>query len=471
MLFNSYAFWIFFCVILVLYNLLKPRKQNMLLLGASYFFYGYWNWRYLLLLLLCTAISYCSALLINKNKISINRKLILTLCISVNILILGFFKYYNFFETQVNQLLCIAGLPPSIPYLNIILPVGISFFIFQGLSFSIDVYNKKIEKLPSFMDFALYLSFFPQLIAGPIERSENLLPQIQGPRKKGKNDLIIGFYYVISGLFKKVIVADNMAPMVNHIFSLNTNQTSGFEILISTYAFAFQIYGDFSGYSSIAQGIAKWMGFDLSHNFRMPYFAVTPGDFWRRWHITLSTWLRDYIYIPLGGKRKGKKRAYANLLITMIIGGLWHGAGWTYIVWGLFHGGIQIIYKLFGINPDIAKKPAGIIKRCTLMFLSFNLICLSWLFFRAENLNQVYLMLIDVFTDFRLTELTLYMMGLILFLTIPLIVLEIAVEKSGDLLWLTQKKAAYQIAIYSYMIFMIWVFPPLKNQVFIYFQF
>jgi D-alanyl-lipoteichoic acid acyltransferase DltB (MBOAT superfamily) len=324
MLFHSFQFWAFMTVVGVVYWRLPHRGQNVFLLAASYFFYATWDWRFLSLILTSTTLDFFVARAIAGSSVDRVRRRYLLLSLCVNLGILGVFKYYGFFSTELTRMLAAVGIPASIPLVHLILPVGISFYTFQALSYTIDVYRGQMQPTNRFVDFALYISFFPQLVAGPIERSSHLLPQVMHPRTITRGDFSDGVHLVLLGLFKKVVIADNMAPIVNSIFSRDVAQLSGAECLMGVYAFAFQIYGDFSGYSSIAKGVAKWLGFDLMTNFSAPYLATSPQDFWRRWHISLSTWLRDYLYIPLGGNRGGRLFTYRNLLLTMLLGGLWH---------------------------------------------------------------------------------------------------------------------------------------------------
>ncbi|MCA9032721.1 MAG: MBOAT family protein, partial [Planctomycetaceae bacterium] len=310
MLFNSFGFWLFFVVVLVLYQQLRHRGQNVLLLIASYFFYGCWDWRFLGLIVLSTLIDYSVALGIAKAEADSRKRWLLLISMAANLGILAFFKYFEFFLTSFNDMMLGLGLEREIPLFEIILPVGISFYTFQTMSYTIDVYRGDCKATDNLLDFAVYVAFFPQLVAGPIERASKLLPQMLTDRKPTAVDFRDGLFLVISGMFRKVVIADNMAPLVNTIFAQDINTLSGWDVMLGTYAFAFQIYGDFSGYSAIARGISRWLGFDLMTNFHMPYFAVSPSDFWRRWHISLSQWLRDYLYIPLGGNRHGTLFTY-----------------------------------------------------------------------------------------------------------------------------------------------------------------
>ena len=480
MLFNSFTFWIFYLLVAFFYCRLKHKAQNKLLLVASYFFYGFWNWKFLGLVWISTLVDYFAA---NKIDISDNKsskKKWLCLSILTNLSILGFFKYYNFFISEFLSLTKVIGLTVSLPIYEIALPVGISFFTFQTMSYTIDVYRGNSKPAKSFSDFALFVCFFPQLVAGPIERYDTLMPQILNPRKKEENDFSIGLYHVILGLFKKVVVADNLSLFVDAIYSSNPSQITGLDCLIGTYAFAFQIYCDFSGYSSIAQGIAKWIGFDLSFNFKMPYFSKSPSDFWQRWHITLSSWLRDYLYIPLGGNRRGKLLTVRNLMLTMLIGGLWHGAGWAFIAWGGFHGLLLCTYRYIVPadkqvnNSNIKNKLIGFLQR----IIFFNLICIAWIFFRSNavleysDLGYAISMISRIFTDWTIGKYTLYGIATILFYAGPMMLFEYWIfTKKNKMLMLLEESWIKRTLIYSYFIIMIWFFSSEDTGEFIYFQF
>ncbi|MES9970952.1 MAG: MBOAT family protein [Candidatus Thiodiazotropha sp.] len=470
MLFNSYIFWAFFATVILIYWRLGHRGQNFLLLVASYVFYGYWDWRFLSLIAFSTIVDFIVAQnLVKETRQPIRQRwLLLSLC--SNLGLLGFFKYFGFFSKEFAVLLESLGFYVSMPTLNIILPVGISFYTFQTLAYTIDVYRGKTKPTNNLLDFSVYVSFFPQLVAGPIERSKDLLPQIVNRRTFTKGDFSEGLYHILIGMFKKVVIADNMAPIVNQVFATPVSDLNGTEILIGVYAFAFQIYGDFSGYSSIAQGIAKWLGINLSWNFRMPYFSRTPSEFWRRWHITLSSWLRDYLYIPLGGNRHGVFNTFKNLVLTMFLGGLWHGANWTFAVWGLAHGFILVVYHALEERSKRFHIP-GIAGKVIAAIIFFHLVCITWLLFRAENLPQAVSMFGQLFQSFSMTEFSLYSLGMLIFFALPIIVLELIIERSGDMLYVLKTHWLVQAAIYSYFIFMLIIFPPLTPQVFIYFQF
>ncbi|MCU7931863.1 MAG: MBOAT family protein [Candidatus Thiodiazotropha sp. (ex Codakia rugifera)] len=470
MLFNSFIFWAFFAVVIILYWRLNHRGQNFLLLIASYVFYGYWDWRFLGLIAFSTIVDFIVAQELEKRSSQTIRRRWLLLSLCSNLGLLGFFKYFGFFAAEFAILLESLGFHASMPTLNIILPVGISFYTFQTLAYTIDVYRRQTKPTKNLLDFSVYVSFFPQLVAGPIERSKDLLPQIVNTRTFTKGAFSEGLYHVLIGMFKKVVIADNMAPIANQVFATPVSDLNGTEILIGIYAFAFQIYGDFSGYSSIAQGIAKWLGINLSWNFRMPYFSRTPSEFWQRWHITLSSWLRDYLYIPLGGSRHGVFNTFRNLVLTMFLGGLWHGANWTFAVWGLAHGIILVVYH--ALEP-VTKKVLlpGIVGKVVAAVIFFHLVCITWLLFRAENLGQAVAMFGQLFHSFTMTDFSLYSLGMLIFFALPILVLELIIERSGDMLYVLSRHWLIQGLIYSYFIFMLIIFPPLTPQVFIYFQF
>jgi len=470
MLFNSFTFWFFFIGVFTLYWIVPRKYQNSVLLISSYIFYSAWDWRFLSLILLSTIVDYIIA-----KKIELypsNKKGWLSISIVTNLGILGIFKYLGFFVNQFNTLFITVGLDSLIPSISLILPVGISFYTFQTMSYTIDVYRGNTKPIHNLLDFALYVSFFPQLVAGPIERSHRLLPQIIKSRKFRHIQFEEGLYYVVYGLFLKVVVADNMAIIANSIYSIPYETQSGFDVIIGTYAFAFQIYGDFAGYSFIAIGIAKWLGIHLMTNFNSPYLADNPSEFWQRWHISLSSWLRDYLYIPLGGNRKGSWLTSRNLIITMVIGGLWHGAGWTFIAWGSFHGLILIIYKTvkkwlpsrFEINGK------SLLWKLFRIIIFFHLICISWIFFRAESIGQVWAMFHQIFFNLFFSNHTIGMMNIILFYITPLLLYEI--WNDGQNFNSFKERSTLSLSIFfNYCFFMILVFPAPIHQEFIYFQF
>jgi alginate O-acetyltransferase complex protein AlgI len=405
LIFNSFAFLVFFVVTYALYRLAwyRFKLQNRLLLIASYVFYGYWDWRFLPLLVASTVVDYYCGKLMVQNPTS--RKHLLLTSIVVNIGILFVFKYFEFFQGNFVALMNSIGLQASPLISHVLLPLGISFYTFQKMTYAIDIYEGKIKPTEDFFDFALFVSFFPLLLSGPIERARNLLPQIGAARIVTKDHLREGVWLITWGLFKKVYIADNVAPIANGVFASDWNG-SGAEALVGTYAYAVQIYCDFSGYSDIAQGLAIFLGFEVMRNFNFPYFARNPSDFWRRWHISLSTWLREYVYIPLGGSRVRDLVTYRNFFITMLLVGLWHGAAWAYVLWGSYHGCLLIAHRLLSFRRIAGEEtPRPLVLPNWLAILSmFHLTCLGWLMFRAESLQQIWNMLSVMFTQFGPTS-------------------------------------------------------------------
>jgi D-alanyl-lipoteichoic acid acyltransferase DltB (MBOAT superfamily) len=407
MLFNSVKFAIFFTIVYSLYLILKHKGQNRLLLVASYVFYGAWDWRFLSLILISTVVDYICGIKIHGSDDIRRRRLFLSLSICINLFILGFFKYFNFFASSLQVLLGHFGLVIHPQFLHIILPVGISFYTFQTMSYTIDIYRREMVPTKRFLDFALFVAFFPQLVAGPIERAKHLLPQILSPRKFSAEKFFEGCYLISWGFFQKVFVADNLARIVDPVFA-SSAPYNGAKVLIALYAFAFQIFCDFAGYSNIARGLGKCMGFEIMINFKLPYFATNPQEFWRRWHISLSSWLKDYLYIPLGGNRRKNLITYRNLSITMLLGGLWHGAAWTFVLWGAYQGLVLIVYRLCQRMLAKIPNPKTIIIARVWFFARvvffFHLICLGWLVFRAESMTQVFQMARSIILDFHISN-------------------------------------------------------------------
>jgi alginate O-acetyltransferase complex protein AlgI len=477
LLFNSFAFGIFLSTVLAAYWLLRRsvRAQNTLLLLASYTFYAWWDWRFVSLLLLSTLIDHTVATRIHHlaNIDSENTKVRrwwLSLSVVANLGILGFFKYFDFFSKSLADALQSIGISVNPVYLNIILPVGISFYTFQTLSYTIDVYRRKMAPAQSLRDFALYVAFFPQLVAGPIERAVALIPQIEQPRRFDKLRFQTGAHLIFWGLFKKIYVADNLAVVVNRVFA--DPSATGLEVIVGIYAFAFQIYGDFSGYSDIARGSAKLMGFELMHNFAFPYISLNPSEFWRRWHISLSTWLRDYLYIPLGGSRGSTASTYRNLFATMLLGGLWHGATWMFVLWGAYQGTLLVIHRIFstwwkglGIAPTV-----GFLSKVPRAVLMFQFVCLGWLIFRAESIEQMTTMLASVVAwegrmDFAVALPLLIFAG-------PLTVIEaiVGASRREALFHIQWIPSSIRAVIYGIILYLT-VFHAAQAQSFIYFQF
>ena len=401
MIFNSFEFLLFLPVVFAGYWLLRGRLklQNAFVVIASYFFYGWWDWRFLFLIAFTSACSYASGLLIDKCRSNNNldetkqkrrAKTITTVNIVINLLILGIFKYYNFFVESFLDL--IPSLNTDRLLINVILPVGISFYTFQALSYSIDVYRRKIEPTHDPIAFFAYVSFFPQLVAGPIERATNLLPQFSQPRTFDNTLAVDGCRQMLWGFFKKMVVADNCAAFVDTVWNDIPGQ-NGFTLLVGAIVFAFQIYGDFSGYSDIAIGCAKLFGIRLKRNFNVPYFSRDIAEFWRRWHISLTTWFRDYLYIPLGGSRVSKAKIVRNTFIIFLVSGFWHGANWTFIAWGAYHALLFLPLILLGKNRRYTNIVAEerhfpSLREVLQMTLTFLLVVIGWIIFRSENIAQ-----------------------------------------------------------------------------------
>jgi alginate O-acetyltransferase complex protein AlgI len=401
------------------------------------------------------------------------RRYFLIISIAANLGILGFFKYCGFFISSFRDLLTALGVAHvNLPTLALILPAGISFYTFQAMSYTIDIYRDEMKPITRFTDFAVFVSFFPHLVAGPIMRARTLLPQVVRPRHRRPGDLEEGLFLVVMGLFKKIAISDNMAPIVNAVFYRlgdgKLDGMSGADVLVGVYAFALQIYGDFSGYSSIARGISKWLGFELVINFHLPYLAVSPSDFWRRWHISLSTWLRDYLYISLGGNRHGVRREYRNLMITMLLGGLWHGARWTFVAWGLYHGAILCIYRLLGIKD--VKREDGVVPWLVRVVLMFHLTCVGWLLFRADHFTAV-TRAVWLVGHFHLTPFAVSTFALVVFYGLFAFVLEIFLDGENRLRRLLDAPWPAQSAVYAYLTVMIVLFCAEQSHELIYFQF
>ncbi|MDH5561243.1 MAG: MBOAT family protein, partial [Deltaproteobacteria bacterium] len=383
MLFNQIEFIVLIIVIAAIFILIREnRHRKLILLVSSYYFYAYWDWRFLGLILFSTIVDYFVAILIAKNETEKVRKIFLIISLTSNLGLLGFFKYFNFFIDSLK--VALGPLDVNLTTLNIILPVGISFYTFQTLSYTIDVYRRKLNPCYKFTDFALYVSFFPQLVAGPIVRASDFLPQLTTPNKITLERVYGGFRQFVFGLFKKVFIADRIAYFVDHVFS-NYDVYNGVTIWLAVIAFAIQIYCDFSGYSDMAIGIARGLGYDFPENFRLPYISRSIIEFWRRWHISLSSWLRDYLYIPLGGSRKGSLRTYINLSITMVLGGLWHGAAWNFIIWGAIQGIALMINRWFVENVTFSLPLPSKLKDILGWFVTMNIVLISWVFFRSTD--------------------------------------------------------------------------------------
>jgi alginate O-acetyltransferase complex protein AlgI len=401
------------------------------------------------------------------------RKAFLTISMVANLAILGFFKYCDFFVTNLGHLLALAGFHPSLRTLGLILPAGISFYTFQAMSYTIDIYRRACEPTDDFLDFALFVCFFPHLVAGPIMRAHTLLPQVVRPRTVTLEQAREGVLLIAVGLLKKIVIADNMALVANSVFfrfeAGAATGVTGPETLIGVYAFALQIYGDFSGYSAIARGVSRFFGYDLSINFDLPYLAQSPSDFWKRWHISLSSWLRDYLYIPLGGNRDGVAMQYRNLILTMLLGGLWHGASWTFVAWGLYHGVLLAVFRALGIPERV---PDGSpVRRTVRVLVMFHLTCLGWLLFRAATFGAAARMLARIVTDFHVTPLFGAALLYMTFLAVPLLLLERLTAGERRLGRILDRGLLARSAAYAYIVLMIVLFHAEQPVDFIYFQF
>ena len=398
MLFNSFEFALFLPIVFVLYWFVFQRNlkiQNALIVLASYTFYGWWDWRFLGLIFISSVADFVIGQQLYKSEDQGRRKLFLTLSLLVNLGILGFFKYFNFFSESFVDAFSVFGMQMNKSSLDIILPVGISFYTFQTLSYTIDIYRRQLKPTDDVVAFFAFVSFFPQLVAGPIERAVNLLPQFHVTRKFDYAKARDGIRQIFWGLFKKIVIADTCANNVNIIFE-NSEAMGGSALWLGALFFAFQIYGDFSGYSDIAIGTARLFGFGLMQNFATPYFSRDIGEFWRRWHISLSTWFRDYVYIPMGGSRVGKWRQFWNIIVTFTVSGFWHGANWTFIIWGFLNGLYYMPIMIFNLKDKNRPKVVAMgklipnLKEIFQMGTTFFLTLIAWVFFRAENVTQAF---------------------------------------------------------------------------------
>jgi D-alanyl-lipoteichoic acid acyltransferase DltB (MBOAT superfamily) len=399
MLFPTATFAIFFLIVLPLSWLAMPKvhRWRPLIIVASYVFYSWWDWRFIFLLAGCTLWNQVLAVRIHRAPGHRQRKALLWVALAGNLGVLGYFKYYDFFVDSSDNLLSLVGIGVPLELKSIVLPVGISFYTFMAVSYVVDTYRG--DFVPTTLEkFAVYLSFFPHLVAGPIVRPGELIPQFDTPRNPRRVDTSRAFYLIATGIFKKVVIANYLAAnIVDEVFGA-PGQHSSLEIMIAVYAYAVQIYADFSGYTDIAIGIALLLGFSFPQNFDSPYAARSVQDFWRRWHMTLSRWLRDYVYIPLGGSRGSGLLTYRNLLLTMLIGGLWHGAGWTFVVWGAIHGSGLVAERWWKQRPGYVAPPDTRVRRLLERVLTFQLVCIAWIFFRADSFGTAWEMITGLFS-------------------------------------------------------------------------
>ena len=478
MLFNSIDFAIFLPIVFILYWFVTNKNlklQNFLIVAASYLFYGWWDWRFLSLILFSTIVDFTVGQKLRKEESQLKRRFLLWTSILVNLGLLGFFKYYNFFLDNFVTAFSLFGQEIQANSLNIILPVGISFYTFQTLSYTIDVYKRKLEPTKDFIAFSAFVSFFPQLVAGPIERATHLLPQFYTKRTFDYSKAVDGMRQILWGLFKKIVIADNCAEFANQIFN-NSADMNGSTLVLGALFFTFQIYGDFSGYSDIAIGTSRLFGFDLMRNFNFPYFSRDIAEFWRRWHISLSTWFRDYLYIPLGGSRGGTWMKVRNTFIIFIVSGFWHGANWTFIVWGALNAIYFLPLLLTNNNRNNLETVAQgkllpSIKELSFMLLTFGLTVFAWIFFRAENISHAFSYISEIFSSSLFTIPEIRPRNLILLILFFVLIEwlgregQFAIQNLG-LKW----KRPIRYAMYYAIIITIFWFGG-KEQQFIYFQF
>jgi D-alanyl-lipoteichoic acid acyltransferase DltB (MBOAT superfamily) len=479
MLFNSIDFAIFLPIVFMLYWFVTNKNlklQNLLIVISSYIFYGWWDWRFLSLILFSTILDYSIGISLSKQVNQNKRKMLLWISILMNLGFLGFFKYYNFFLANFMTAFSFFGTEINANSLNIILPVGISFYTFQTLSYTIDVYKRQLETTKDFIAFSAFVSFFPQLVAGPIERATNLLPQFYTKRYFDYSKTVDGMRQILWGLFKKIVIADNCAQYANIIFN-NSSEYSGSTLVLGAIFFTFQIYGDFSGYSDIAIGTSRLFGFNLKQNFAFPYFSRDIAEFWRRWHISLSSWFRDYLYIPLGGSRGRTKNKIRNVFIIFLVSGFWHGANWTFIIWGALNA--LYFLPIFitnnnrnNLNIVAQGKYLPNLKEFLLMSLTFILTVFAWIFFRAENIGHAISYINNIFSPTLFESSEIFPLGLLLLILFFLSIEWMNRNKQYGLEKFNKQKFKFLDILLLYIIFWsIIIWNSSKEVEFIYFQF
>lgn len=485
--FSSFSFWPFLACVLIAHWLAPPRFRNGLLLAASAVFYASWDWRFLAVLAVPVLSDFAIGRAIAWSGEARRRRRLLILAVLVDIGALALFKGNGFFVARVSEALRHGGLGLSGPAARVLIPVGISFFMLSSLSYVLDVHRRKMEPVRRLADYALFVAFFPKLIAGPIERARTFLPQVTGVRRVDMDDLRAGAWFVLQGLFAKLVVADGLAPFVNGVFAADPAGLSGLECWTGAYAFALQLYCDFWGYSAIALGVSRWFGFRLMLNFRTPYFSKNPAEFWSRWHISLSSWLRDYVFLPLDyallrrlgerawlGLREEYWAYFGSAMVTMVLAGIWHGTGWTFLAWGLYFGFWLCLHRAFlgyrkrwGLRrsrrPGLTAVARGLV--------TFHLVCIGWIFFRAASMEQAGAMMTRMVTDFRMTAVASYGIGIMAILAGPLALLEFYLFRHDDGTGRLRFAWVARSAAYAYMVLMIIVFSAVKQNEFIYFRF
>jgi alginate O-acetyltransferase complex protein AlgI len=474
MLFNSFIFFIFLGIVLPIFYALRSKKsKNIFLLVASYVFYGYWDWRFCFLLTLTTVVDYYMGHQIFSASDPKKKKIFLITSLVFNLGILGFFKYCNFFISSFQDLCAVFGSNVDFLHLNILLPVGLSFYVFHNISYIIDVYRKEIEPVSDIVDFGLFVVFFPQLVAGPIGKATIMIPQLTKKLQPNKAQIKSAIALIIMGLFRKVMIGDTSGRFVDHVFG-DLETYKSFELICALVLFSVQIYADFSGYSLIAMGTAKLFGVELQDNFKQPYLSRNITEFWRRWHISLSSWLRDYLYISLGGNRKSKLRTYLNLFITMLLGGLWHGASWNFVIWGGLHGVYLAIHKLMLSNQQ---HPSGKIEhfnfRNVLQILfTYFLVLFTWLFFRSTSWESTSLFFSKIF-HWENSEYTLWFIKMTATFVFFTLVMDLFEYKSGQydfILSIKSKPLLYGLLTGLLVLTLCFMFQT-KPAPFIYFKF
>ena len=469
MLFNSLDFLLFFVFFFSIYLLLRHKWQNILLIVASCLFYAFWNWKFLFLMFFSISTDFICAKHMARCDRPRTRKALLFTSVGVNLAILGFFKYSNFFATNLIDALKVLGMAsPSAHWaIRVILPLGISFYTFEAISYVVDVYRRTVKPAAHYWDYVLFVIFFPHLIAGPIMRAKSFLPQVATPRRISWEGFYEGCYYFFWGLFEKMFVADNLARIVDPVFN-GAQPARGADILLALYAFSFQIFCDFDGYSNMARGLGKMMGFDLAINFQWPYFSKNPREFWQRWHITLSSWLRDYIYIPLGGNRGSGLRININLMLTMLLGGLWHGANWTFVLWGFYHGCLIVAYRVFGQSgQDQTRKSVQWIQA----IVFFHCVAFGWLLFRAHDLAQAQGFVREMAFHMKAGPETFLTLQKFLLTAMPLLVVQMMQYRRNDLLWAHRLPWILKPLFFAALAYCILGWGVLRPETFIYFQF
>jgi D-alanyl-lipoteichoic acid acyltransferase DltB (MBOAT superfamily) len=477
MLFNSFIFLFFLALVVPAYYLVPRRLKNPVLLVASYVFYGYWDWRFTGLLLASTIMDFFVGLGLSRAKDEKKRKLLLVLSVATGLVVLGFFKYFNFFVDSFNTMISGFGWQLDFLHINVILPVGISFYTFQTMTYTIDIYRRKLEPTRSFIDFALYVAFFPQLVAGPIERASHLLPQMAKHVPFSKDNFREGIVLISVGMFRKVLIGDTAGRIVDQIFA-KPHYYASIELLMGIILFSLQVYHDFSGYSLIARGTAKMFGKDLMINFRQPFLASNITDVWRRWHISLSSWFRDYLYIPLGGSRKGPRRAYVNLMVTMALCGLWHGAAWNFVLWGVCHGVYLAIHRLMlrgkqaashfdftGVNRSFTTYVGKVIGTNVLFLFAL-------LIFRAKTFGNLFYFWDQFFVHWTPSDFTARIIAIVVSYIAVTLILDIIEYVTGEQAFLLRLSppVRYGIVAVGWFFCLVYLYQA-KPLPFVYFQF